>query len=157
MHHVAGALLLVQFALMWILDRPAAPRVLDYVAVATWLVGIVLIALPIPTLRRRGQAQRGESFVSTEVLVDSGIYALVRHPLYLGWLLMYLVVWLFNPHWIVGGIGILGAACVCGFTRQEETLLIEKFGESYRRYMQRVPGLNLPAGIIRLLKGRERR
>ena len=157
MHYVAGALLLIQFTLMWILDRPVAPRGLDYVAMATWLVGVVLIALPIPTLRRKGQPPRGESFVSTEVLVDTGIYALVRHPLYLGWMLMYLVVWLFNPHWIVGAMGILGAACVYGFTRQEEKLLVERFGESYWRYMQRVPGLNLPAGIIRLLRGRGRR
>ncbi len=140
MHYVAGTLLLAQFILMWILDRPAAPRALDYVAVATWLVGIVLIALPIPKSRRQGQAPRGASFVSTQVLVDTGIYALVRHPLYLGWLLMHLVVWLFNPHWILGGLGILGAACVYRFTRQEEKLLIEKFGASYRRYMERVPG-----------------
>jgi len=156
MHYLAGALLLVQFTLMWILDRPAAPRGLDWVATATWLVGMVLIALPILALRRMGQVPRGASFVSTEALVDGGIYAVVRHPLYLGWMLMYLVVWLFNPHWLLGGLGILGAACVHAFTQQEEKLLIGQFGESYSCYMQRVPGLNLPAGIIRLLRGRGR-
>jgi protein-S-isoprenylcysteine O-methyltransferase Ste14 len=156
MHYIAGALLLAQLALMWILEKTFVLKGLDYVAVAIWLVAMVLIALPMLALRRKGQVPSGESFVSTEALVDTGIYAFVRHPLYLGWMLMYLVVLLFNPNWILAGVGILGVACVYGFTRQEEQLLIAKFGESYRHYMQRVPKFNLPAGLIRRLGERER-
>jgi protein-S-isoprenylcysteine O-methyltransferase Ste14 len=154
MHYVAGALLLAQFALMWILGKTVALKVLDYVAMATWLVAMVLISLPMVTLRRKGQLPPGESFVSTRGLVDTGIYATVRHPLYLGWMLMYLVVLLFNPNWILASIGALGAACVYVLTRQEEQLLIEKSGESYRHYMQRVPRFNLPVGLLRQLRGR---
>jgi protein-S-isoprenylcysteine O-methyltransferase Ste14 len=156
MYVIAGALLLAQFALMWILDKTVALKGLDYVALATWLAAMVLISLPMLTLPRKGQVPPGESFVSTEALVETGIYAFVRHPLYLGWMLMYLVVLLFNPNWILAGIGLLGAACVYGFTRQEERLLIAKFGESYRHYMQRVPRFNLLAGIIRRLGDRGR-
>lgn len=157
MHYVAGALLLAQFTLMWILDKPVVPKGLDYVAMATWLVAMVLIFLPMLALHRKGHVPPGESFVSTEALVDTGIYALVRHPLYLGWMLMFLVVFLFNPNWVLASIGVLGVACVYGFTKQEEQLLVAKFGESYRGYMQRVPTFNLPAGIIRLAcKSRKR-
>jgi len=156
-HAMAGALLLIEFVLMWILERTVTVQALDYLAMATWLVAMALITWPILALRRDGQVPPGESFVSTEALVDTGIYAVVRHPLYLGWMLMYLVVLLFNPNWILAGVGILGAACVYGLTRQEEQLLLEKFGESYRHYMQRVPRFNLPAGIIRLLGDRGRR
>jgi len=151
MHYLAGALLLTQFALMWLLDKTVALKGLDYVAMVAWLVAMVLIFLPMLTLHRKGQVPSGESFVRTETLVDSGIYALVRHPLYLGWVLMYLVVFLFNPNWLLAAIGVLGAGCVYAFTRQEEQLLIEKFGESYRHYRQRVPGFNLLAGTIRRL------
>jgi protein-S-isoprenylcysteine O-methyltransferase Ste14 len=66
-------------------------------------------------------------------------------------MLMYLAVFLFDPNWVLALVGILGVACVYWFTRQEEQLLVEKFGESYRRYMQAVPRFNLPAGAIRLL------
>jgi protein-S-isoprenylcysteine O-methyltransferase Ste14 len=156
MHCIAGALLLAQFALMWILDRTIALEGLGYVAMATWLVAMVLIFLPMFALRRKGQVPPEESFVSTEALVDTGIYAFVRHPLYLGWMLMYLVVFLFNPNWVLAGIGILGIACVYGFTKQEEQLLIEKFGKSYRHYMQSVPRFNLPAGIVRRFGDRGR-
>jgi len=156
MHYVAGALLIVDFVLMWVLDKTVALKGLDYAAIATWLIAMILISLPMVTLRRKGGVPPGESFVSTEALVDTGIYAFVRHPLYLGWVLMYLVVLLFNPNWILAGVGILGVACVYGFTRQEEQLLVERFGESYRRYMQRVPRFNLPAGVIRRLVDRRK-
>lgn len=154
MHYIAGALLLAQFVLMWILDKTVALKGLDYVAMVTWLVAMVLISLPMLTLRRKGQVPSGESFVSTKGLVDTGVYATVRHPLYLGWMLMYLVVLLFNPNWILAGIGALGAACVYVLARQEEQLLIEKFGESYRHYMQRMPRFNLPVGLVRRLRER---
>jgi protein-S-isoprenylcysteine O-methyltransferase Ste14 len=156
MHYVAGLLLVGQFVLMSFLERAVSVRGLDYVAWAIWLVGIVLLFLPISTLRREGQSPRGQGYVATEVLVDSGIYALVRHPQYLGWMLMYLVVFLFSLHWIVGGVGVVGAACVYWFTIEEEKLLIAKFGEPYRSYMERVPRFNLLLQIGRLLAGQEK-
>jgi protein-S-isoprenylcysteine O-methyltransferase Ste14 len=156
MHYVAGALLLAQFALMWFLGKTVALEGLDYVAMGTWLVAMALLSLPMLTLHRKGRVPPGESFVNTEALVDTGIYAVLRHPLYLGWMLMYLVVVLFNPNWILAGIGLLGAVLVYGFTMHEEQLLIAKFGESYRHYMQRVPRFNLLAGIVRLLGDRGR-
>lgn len=151
MHYVAAALLVADFALMWILDKTVALKGLDYLAWATWFVAMILLFLPIFTLRAKGRVPRGKSYVAAQALVDVGVYALVRHPQYLGWMLMYLVVFLFTPNWILAGIGILGIACVYWFTRQEERLLVARFGESYERYMQTVPRFNLPAGIVRLL------
>jgi protein-S-isoprenylcysteine O-methyltransferase Ste14 len=151
MHCVAGVLLVADFALLWILDETVIVEGLDYVGWASWFVAMILLFLPMVTLRRKGQVPSGKGYVNTEALVDSGIYAVVRHPQYLGWMLMYLVVLLFNPNWVLAMLGILGVACVYWFTRQEEQLLVEKFGESYRRYMQAVPRFNLAAGIIQLL------
>jgi protein-S-isoprenylcysteine O-methyltransferase Ste14 len=155
MHYVAGLLLVGQLVLMSFLDPAGSARGFDYVAWAIWLVGIVLIFLPISTLRREGRSPEGQGYVATEVLVGTGIYALVRHPQYLGWMLMYLVVFLFSPHWIVAGVGVVGAACVYRFTIEEEKLLIAKFGAPYRSYMERVPRFNLPLQIGRLLVGQE--
>jgi protein-S-isoprenylcysteine O-methyltransferase Ste14 len=154
MHYVAGALLVADFVLMWILDKTVAVTGLEYVGAATWLVAMVLIFLPMHTLRGKGQVPRGETFVDTEALVDTGIYALVRHPLYLGWMLMYLVIFFFNPNWILAIVSILGAACVYSFSRQEDQRLVAKFGDPYRRYMQAVPRFNLLAGVLRRLRDR---
>jgi protein-S-isoprenylcysteine O-methyltransferase Ste14 len=151
MHYVAGALLLAQFALVWVLDESIHVDGLEYLAWAVWLVAVALLAASMLTLRSTGQVQEGRSCVETEALVATGAYSLVRHPLYLGWILMYVAMVLFKPNWILAIAGIAGAACVYRFTVQEEALLKEKFDEAYRHYMRAVPRFNLVAGVIRLL------
>jgi protein-S-isoprenylcysteine O-methyltransferase Ste14 len=108
-------------------------------------------------LRSKGGVAKGEGYVQTTVLVDSSIYSVVRHPQYLGWLLMYPAMMLFNPHWLIVGLGLLGMACVYLFTRQEDEHLVEKFGKPYGRYMQTVPRMNLIAGIVQLVRGTQRK
>jgi protein-S-isoprenylcysteine O-methyltransferase Ste14 len=151
MHMIAGALLIIEFILMWFMEKSVDLPWLDYIASAGWVIGIVLIFLPMPTLRRLGQVQEGDSYVETGKFVDGGVYAVVRHPQYLGWILMYVVTLLFNPSWILAIPGILGIGCVYWFTVREEAFLAEKFGEPYRLYLQAVPRFNLPAGGMRLI------
>jgi protein-S-isoprenylcysteine O-methyltransferase Ste14 len=139
---------------MWVLDRSLEVKGLDYLAWAVWLVAVALLALSTLTLRRRGRVPQGKSYVETGALVATGVYAVIRHPQYLGWLLMYIVIVLFKPNWILAAIGIVGIACVYRFTLQEEGLLREKFGDAYGRYMQAVPRFNLVAGATRLLAKR---
>ena len=88
--------------------------------------------------------------------VDTGIYAVVRHPLYLGWLLIYVVLILLSRYWLTAIIGIPGMICVYLISRQEDQHLIEKFGDDYKDYMQKVPRMNLLVGIIRLVRRRDR-
>lgn len=74
-------------------------------------------------------------------LIESGPYALVRHPIYTGTLLMMLGSILF-----VGTIG-----CICGFflivtgiwlkLREEEIVMRAALGEQYVSYSSRVPRL----------------
>jgi protein-S-isoprenylcysteine O-methyltransferase Ste14 len=154
MHYVAGALLIAQFALMWVVDESVRIQGLDWLAWAVWLCGIGLLTLSMLTLRRKGRVPDGRSCVETAVLVDTGVYGLVRHPLYLGWLLMHAVVPLFKPNALLAVLGIAGIACVVWFTLQEEALLLDKFGDSYRSYMQKVPRYNLLAGGVRCLRAR---
>jgi protein-S-isoprenylcysteine O-methyltransferase Ste14 len=154
MHYVAGALLIAQFALMWVVDGSVHIPGLDWLAWAVWLCGISLLALSMLTLRGRGRVPEGRSCVETVALVDTGLYALVRHPLYLGWLLMYAVVPLFKPNALLAVLGMAGIVCVVWFTLQEEALLLDKFGDSYRSYMQTVPRYSFLAGSVRYLRAR---
>jgi protein-S-isoprenylcysteine O-methyltransferase Ste14 len=157
MHYVAGVLLIIQFALMLIVEESVHVRGLDWLAWAVWLVAVLLLTLSMLTLRRRGGVLKGRSYVETSVVVDEGIYGLVRHPQYLGWLLMHAVVPLFKPDALLALLGIAGIACVVGFTLQEEARLLDRFGNSYRNYMRSVPRYNLLGGGARriLAKGNE--
>ena len=93
-----------------------------------------------------------------KVLVDSGTYAVVRHPMYLGWILALFVATIFlYQHWLFVIIGIPGIASVYLISREEEQRNIEKFGDEYKRYMKRVPRANFLLGTIRHLRHRKNR
>jgi protein-S-isoprenylcysteine O-methyltransferase Ste14 len=112
MHYVAGALLIAQFVLMWAVDASIGVQGLETLAWAVWLLAVALLAASTLTLRSRGQAPEGRDFVETEALVATGVNGLVRHPMYLGWALMYAVMFLFKPNWMIAVLGLAGAACV---------------------------------------------
>jgi protein-S-isoprenylcysteine O-methyltransferase Ste14 len=118
-----------------------------------WAVGMTLVMAPIILFPRRGGVAKGKSFVHTHRLVNSGIYAVVRHPQYLGGILaLFLANFLFYPHWFFAVLGILGSVILYFSTKEEEKSLIKQFGDDYRAYMQKVPRMNLILGIIRVLR-----
>ena len=156
LYYVAGALLVVTYSLLWFLDIPAGVQLLRY---AGWIIlaaSLVLIILPRIVFRSKGKPEKGKDWTETTIIVDTGIYAVVRHPLYLGWLLMYVALILLSQHWLTAIIGIPGMVCVYLISRQEDQRLIEKFGDDYKDYMQKVPRMNLLAGIMRLVRRRDR-
>ncbi|MFC0808859.1 methyltransferase family protein [Ensifer sp. P24N7] len=72
-------------------------------------------------------------------LVTDGVYGLVRHPQYTG---IFLVVLGQLIHWPTVFTLALAPVIVWLYVRlarREEALLIEQFGEEYRKYRQRVP------------------
>jgi protein-S-isoprenylcysteine O-methyltransferase Ste14 len=148
----ASATLILAFGSMFLLDNPASGEWLWYAGWIIWAVGIVFVFLPMSMLRNKGGVAKGRSYVQTTVLVDSGLYSVVRHPQYLGWFLMYPAMMLFNSHWLIVLLGVLGMTCVYLFTRQEDADLVAKFGEPYERYSTAVPRLNIITGLIRLAR-----
>jgi len=156
LYYIAGALLVLAYSLLWFLDVPAGIQRLRYIGGAILAVGMMLIFLPLFILPRKGKVPKGKDITHTTAIVSSGIYSIVRHPLYLGWLLMYVALILLSQHWLTVIIGIPGMVCVYLISRQEDQSLVKKFGDDYKHYMQKVPRMNLLAGIIRLVRRRDR-
>jgi len=128
---------------------------LTIVGWVVWVFGMVLVMAPIIMFPRRGGISKGKSFVHTTQLVDTGIYAIVRHPQYTGGIYtLFLTTFLWYPHWLFGVLGVIGTAVIYLSCREEDKLLVEKFGNDYTEYIKRVPGMNFVAGIIRLLRSR---
>lgn len=121
-----------------------------------WVPGMVLVMAPIVMFPRRGGVARGKSFVNTTRIVDTGIYAIVRHPQYTGGTYaLFLTTLLWYPHWLFAVLGIIGAALCYYSVKVEDKNLVEKFGDDYREYMQRVPGMDFITGTARLLRRRK--
>ena len=129
--------------------------VLFIIGCVVGVFGMVLVMAPIVMFPRRGGVNKGKSFVHTTRLVDKGIYAVIRHPQYTGGIYaIFLTTLLWYPHWLFGVLGVIGTAVIYMGCREEDERLIEKFGDDYRVYMEKVPGMNFAAGIIRFLHRR---
>ena len=124
-----------------------------------WLIGLagfVFFILGLYHLMKEGGAEKGESFLLTTVLVDSGIYSVVRHPEYLGSIMLILGSILVSQNLLTLLLGFpLLAWFVIYVLPVEDKDLLEKFGESYESYMKEVPSINFVVGVIRVLRYRK--
>lgn len=96
----------------------------------------------------RSHAELGRNWsISLELrgnhrLVRTGVYRLVRHPMYSSFFLLGLAQFLLLPNWVGGGAGLIGAAILYGFRiRREEKMMVENFGDEYRLYMRQTKRL----------------
>ncbi|MDR3423392.1 MAG: protein-S-isoprenylcysteine O-methyltransferase [Xanthobacteraceae bacterium] len=115
------------------LDRPFIPAI-------AWL-GLVTLCAAL-WLFRRSHMDLGRNWsISLEVrerhvLVITGVYRLIRHPMYSSFFLLSLAQMLLLPNWFAGASGLLGVAVLYAFrVRQEERMMLEYFGNDYLRYM----------------------
>lgn len=75
--------------------------------------------------------------VQEQKLVTHGIFATIRHPIYLSVWLMMIAQALMLSNWFAGLIGLVTFAPIY-FTRvpREEQMMLESFGDEYRQYME---------------------
>ena len=71
-------------------------------------------------------------------LVTTGPYRWVRHPIYTGGMVEAVGVCLLMANWFVAVSAGLFWALIAYRTPMEEKKLIERFGDEYKQYMQRV-------------------
>jgi protein-S-isoprenylcysteine O-methyltransferase Ste14 len=145
---IASLLTIAQIVLAFFLHNPELEELQWAGWICLWTAGI-FGTLPIITFRRKGGVPEGESYTQTTILVDTGIYAIVRHPQNgTAWLLINLGVMLIARHWTSLVLGIISMILVYADTFKADQYCIKKFGDPYRRYMERVPRVNFFAGII---------
>lgn len=147
-----SVLLLLQVVLaFFVFTEPRLPG-LRTAGWIIWILGTVFAIWPIFALRTRGGVAKGKSYMKTTVLVDTGIYAIVRHPQSgTAGILLNLALLLMGQHWLLLILAAVGMTLLYIDTFKADEACIDKFGGEYVRYMQRVPRVNFLAGIIRLL------
>jgi protein-S-isoprenylcysteine O-methyltransferase Ste14 len=71
-------------------------------------------------------------------LITDGIYRKVRHPMYSAFWLWAVAQALLLPNWFAGFAGIVGFGILFfGRVGREERIMLETFGDRYRKYMAR--------------------
>ena len=104
--------------------------------IASWillLLSIYVVTTGYLLLKKKGKPD--SNFENTSLLVKSGIYKYIRHPLYLSVFLLGTGVVLKNPDTIQLVLGIINLIAVYITARIEENEMISKFGDEYRQYM----------------------
>ncbi len=85
-------------------------------------------------LKSRGKSE--DSFENTTVLVKSGIYKYIRHPLYCSLLLLGTGVMFKDPRACQLILGAINLIAIYLTARIEEKEMASRFGESYLQYMK---------------------
>lgn len=116
-------------------DYPFEPM-LGMVGVVLMIGALVLFRLTHKHLGRNWSVTLDTR--KTHKLVDTGIYGHVRHPMYSAFWLLALSQAALLPNWFAGLAGLV-AWGILFFLRvgREERLMVDTFGDQYRRYMQR--------------------
>lgn len=111
--------------------------------------GTVVAFLAGYAFQKEGKVPEGRSVIHTTVVVDTGIYGIIRHPQYLSFMVIVLSFMFIAQHWLSVIFGIPLVIFLYDSMRQEEKNNIQKFGSIYENYMERVPRMNIVAGILR--------
>jgi len=85
-------------------------------------------------LKKRGLSTG--NFENTSVLVKSGVYSLIRHPLYFSLFLLGTGVMMKDPGVPMVILGVVNLVAVWVTAHTEEKEMIGKFGKSYKEYMR---------------------
>ncbi len=144
-------------AVVWDLDSPVTRTLVHTVLVCGWLLVLIATALinhaDLSGLRQVWCRVRGRRYF-TPGFVTPGPYRIVRHPLYLGWIIAF---WA-TPHMTAGHLLFATAMTlyILVAIRFEERDLLRDHGDAYRNYRDRVPGLlpRIGTRISRMHSGR---
>lgn len=150
-----SGIIFVIMIILWIAYFRSPPNAtLGYVGMFLWLLGAVFGIVPIFTFKSRGAVRKGESYMRTNKLVDTGIYSIVRHPQYTAWPILFAALVLMTQEISMAILGAIGAFLAYYDVKDVDEGLIEKFGDEYRDYMKKVPKMNFLLGIYRKIKKR---
>lgn len=152
---LASGIIVLQLIAAQLLPRGDQP-ILRAAGVFVLLVTSVFIFGPFYLLNRYGRSMEGASYLQSSKVVNRGLYAVVRHPQYLGYILLASGFALISSHWIAVLLALIASACFYLQAVEEEAFCLAQFGESYQRYLQRVPRFNVVLGVIRILRRRGR-
>lgn len=132
----------------------AAPAPRLFSPAVAWTTGALLVtcgeALRLWAVRHIGAISRTRSD-RLGPLVSSGPFALVRNPLYIGNIALWLGFGVVAADWWVAGLVALALALEYhAIVRWEEQLIAHRLGDSYRAYLASVSRwMPTPAGVPR--------
>lgn len=138
-HGVARFFSFESILLLGLLNGPVWFRdPLSHLQVLSWIfliVSAVLAAWALVLFFRIGKPKG--SFENTTKLVTTGLYGVIRHPMYASLFYLGTGVWLKDINAVTTNLALLNLLAVLATMKIEEGEMIARFGGEYRSYMKR--------------------
>ena len=132
------------------LQRIYFPDWAIYLAIALFVLAVsLMVVFTNQNIKHGGVHSENE----TILLMQEGLYGIIRHPGTLAWSVFFATIPIFlspyMPFTILSGIGIIFIIAFNYYAccKEERVLDIKKWGDQYREYMQRVPRWNFILGL----------
>lgn len=119
--------------------------------------GVTLWVMATVIMKKHGHVPSGLSYMSCTQVITRGIFGVVRHPQYLGFIFFNVGILLMTQHLVMVFTTLGSSLLIITGMLEEEQQLIERFGRTYKRYMHRVPRMNLLTGLARQIMRRHRK
>ncbi|OGO69014.1 MAG: hypothetical protein A2Z37_02435 [Chloroflexi bacterium RBG_19FT_COMBO_62_14] len=116
---------------VWFRDPLSIPQLMSWILLLT---SAFLAVHGFTILRREGKPSA--SFETTTVLVTSGVYRYIRHPLYASLLYFGWGVFFKAPSLVSGVLALGGSGFLFLTSRAEENENLNRFGTAYTGYME---------------------
>jgi protein-S-isoprenylcysteine O-methyltransferase Ste14 len=123
----------------------------EKIGIAFMVPALILWIIPVMTLRSYGNISSQGSFLATTELVDKGIYRLIRHPQYLGFMILSIGMAFYFQLDMTIVISALTIIFLAFGIKEEEKLLVDQFGDEYQEYKKRVPSINVFLRLFRIV------
>jgi protein-S-isoprenylcysteine O-methyltransferase Ste14 len=150
--HITWPIIIAQYILAFFVYKLPGWLPLQIIGWGIWLLSAIFGIAPIFILGRRGGVPKGKSYVATTRLVDTSLYAVVRHPQYLAGILFCVSMMLLAQQGVVILLGLIASILLYFDIQSADREGVGKFGEEYRGYMRRVPQVDFILGALRLFR-----
>ena len=116
---------------MWFANPFSPAQILSWLLLT---ISLIVVITGYLQLTQRGKPD--SNFENTSVLVKSGIFKYIRHPLYLSVFMLGTGIMLKNIAMLQIVLGIINFIAVWITARIEENEMAAKFGDEYKTYMK---------------------
>jgi protein-S-isoprenylcysteine O-methyltransferase Ste14 len=138
---VLFGLITVGYALSFAIGATKIGRVYSWntffiIGMVVFVIGLIIRIQSILTLRQ--YFTYSVARVETQTIITSGLYKFIRHPGYLGQLIIFLGISISMSNWL--SIILMMLPVTLGYLyriKVEEEFMLAQFGENYREYQQR--------------------
>ena len=151
---VAAPFFVAVLATHLLLERGANPY-FRATGIACLFLSPIFIFPPFLLLVRYGRPPHGKPYYCTTVVVDRGVYSIVRHPQYVGYVLLTLGFAALSQQALTVILAVCSAGAFYVQSVREEAFFRRQSSQDYSEYMRRVPRFNFLAGLFRYLFARK--